>query len=291
VGPSVSAFFEQQLGAGWLAPNYPMLFSLAIVVGLYLAVRQAKQTGLDQFRVFKVGVITLCAALISARLFVVLEKFSYYSERPAEIFYYWQDGLASSGAYLGGLMAVFISSWWIGLRPVKFLDVAAPSIALAICVGRIACFINGCCYGKPSDLPWAVSFPAGSEAHYQQLLKGVVEPGQASLPLHPTQLYEALFGLCLFFLLIRLRKRGRRDGEMIALLFLVYSCARFFFEFTRGDDRWMIAGISVPQYLSIVGVVLSGWFLFARRRRELANSDARSGPEFRLPVTDARPIS
>jgi phosphatidylglycerol:prolipoprotein diacylglycerol transferase len=290
VGPLVSAFFEQKLGAGWLAPNYPMLFSLAIVLGLYFAVRQAKPTGLDPFRVFKVGVITVCAALISARLFVVLENFNYYSERPAEIFYYWQHGLASSGAYLGGLMAVFISSWWIGLRPAKFLDLAAPSIALAICMGRIACFINGCCYGKPSDLPWAVSFPAGSEAHYQQLLTGVIEPGQASLPLHPTQLYEALFGLCLFFLLIKLRKRERRDGEMIALLFLGYSCARFFFEFTRGDERWMIAGISVPQYLSIVGFVLSGWFLFGRRRRELPNANARSEPEFRLPVSGARPI-
>ena len=263
----VAEFLEQSIGAGWLAPNYPLLFAVAIVLGLFLAVREAKGAGLDPYRVFKAGVITVVAALISARLFVTLEKFGYYSERPIEILYYWQDGLASMGAYIGGMLAAIIASWYLGLRPLKFLDCAAPSIALAICIGRVACFLNGCCYGKPSNLPWAVSFPSGSEPHYQQLLKGVISPGQASLPLHPTQLYEALFGIGLFFFLIRFRKRERQDGELIALLFLLYSGARFFFEMLRGDDRWIAGGISIPQYLSVLGVALSACFLIARRKR------------------------
>ena len=289
--PTISTFLEQWLGAGWLAPDYSMLFALAIVLGLYLAVRNAKHQGLDEVLVFRLGMITVCAALISARLFVVSEKFSYYAERPAEIPLYWQDGLASSGAYLGGLAAVFVSSWWVGARPAKFLDVAAPSIALAICIGRLACFINGCCYGKPSDVSWAVTFPAGSQPHHQHLLNGLIEPGQASLPLHPTQLYEALLGLALFVFLIIVRKRVRRDGEMIALLFLIYACGRLVIEFTRGDDRWMIAGFSVPQYLSILGIVLSGVFLFAgRTSRKVADSNfpSESG---RMPVADVHPIS
>lgn len=263
----ISEFLERTLGAGWLAPNYPFLFAVAILLGLYLAVRQAQHSGLDPYKVFKVGVITVVAALISARLFVALEKFGYYSERPIEILYYWQDGLASSGAYIGGILAVFISSWRIGLRPARFLDSAAPSVALAICLGRIACFLNGCCYGRQSDLPWAVSFPADSEPAYQQLLQGAIGPGQSSLPLHPTQLYEAVFGLALFLFLSRYSKRERRDGEMIALLFLFYSGTRFFVEMLRGDDRWMVAGISVPQYLTVLGLVLSATFLIATRKR------------------------
>jgi len=263
----ISEFLERSLGAGWLAPNYPFLFAVAILLGLYLAVRRAQHSGLDPYQVFKAGVIVVVAALISARLFVVLEEFGYYSERPIEVLYYWQGGLASSGAYVGGILAVFFSSWRLGLRPAKFLDCAAPSVALAICLGRIGCFLNGCCYGRPSNLPWAVSFPADSEPAFEQLLQGTIEPGQSSLPLHPTQLYEAVFGLALFLFLIRYSKRERRDGELIALLFLFYSGARFFVEMLRGDDRWMVAGIAVPQYLSVLGLVLSAAFLIATRKR------------------------
>lgn len=263
----ISEFLERSLGAGWLAPNYPLLFALATVLGLYLAVRQAKRTTLDPYLVFKAGVITIVAAFVSARLFVALEKFGYYSQNPIEILNYWQDGLASSGAYIGGLLAVVIFSWRSGLQPLKFLDCAAPSVALAIFFGRIACFVNGCCYGRPSNLPWAVSFPSGSQPAYEQLLHGTINPGQTSLPLHPTQLYEAAFGLALFLFLLKFRKRQRSDGESIALLFLMYSSARFFFEMLRGDDRWMIGGISVPQYLSVLALALSASFLIAIRRR------------------------
>jgi phosphatidylglycerol:prolipoprotein diacylglycerol transferase len=127
--------------------------------------------------------------------------------------------------------------------------------------------LNGCCYGKPSHLPWAVSFPPDSEPTYQQLLHGVISPGQPPIPLHPTQLYEALFGLALFFFLIRFRKRQRYDGELIALLFFLYSGARFFVEMLRGDDRWFAGGISVPQYLSVLGFALSASFLIVMRKR------------------------
>ena len=245
----IADFLEHSLGAGRLAPNYPLLFAVAILLGLYLAVRRAQHSGLDPYQVFKAGVITVVTAFVSARLFVVLEKFGYYSARPVEVLYYWQDGLASSGAYIGGILAAIVSTWRLGLQPAKFLDCAAPSVALAICLGRVGCFLNGCCYGKHSDLPWAMTFPPDTE------------------PVHPTQLYEALFGLVLFLFLSRFQKRERRDGESIALLFLLYSGARFFVEVFRGDERWMVAGTSVPQYLSVLGFVLSAAFLIAARKR------------------------
>ena len=265
--PRISEFLERSLGVGWLAPNYPLVFAVATVLGLYLAVTQAKRTALDPYAVFKTGVVTIVAAFVSARLFVALEKFGYYSQNPIEIFYYWQDGLASSGAYLGGLLAAIIFSRRSGLQPLKFLDCAAPSVGVALCLGRIGCFLNGCCYGKPSNVPWAVSFPTNSQPAYEQLLHGTINPGQASVPLHPVQLYEAVFGFALFLFLLKFRKRQRSDGESIALLFLMYSGARFFFEMLRGDDRWIVDGISVPQYLSVLAVALSASFLIATRRR------------------------
>jgi len=295
VEPRLAEFLERKLGAGWLAPNYAFLFALAVLLGLYLAVRYAKNTGRDPLKIFKVGVITVGAAFISARLFVVLEHFGYYSERPAEIFYYWQHGIASSGAYLGGIVAAIVVSRWFQVRPSTFLDCAAPSVALAICLGRVGCFLNGCCYGRPSTLSWAVSFPPGSEPHDQQLFQGVIGPNQAALPLHPTQLYEALFALALFGLLLAYRRRPRRDGELIASLFLFYSCGRFFFEFLRGDDRWMALGISVPQYLSILGMTIAASFLLAARIRTKAPArlyPKNSDPEFagRNPATEAQAV-
>lgn len=290
----LAEFLERKLSAGWLAPNYALLFALAVLLGLYLAVRHAKDAGRDPLAIFKVGVITVGAAFISARLFVVLENFGYYSERPVEIFYYWQHGIASSGAYIGGIVAAIMVSRWLGVRPSAFLDCAAPSVALAICIGRVGCFLNGCCYGTTSTLPWAVSFPPGSQPHDEQLLQGSISAGQAALPLHPTQLYEALFGLVLFGFLMVYRKRQRREGELIALLFLCYSFGRFFFEFLRGDDRWIGLGMSVPQYLSILGVGITATFLLAGRthvKRPTRAYAKKPEPELEVqPVTAAQAV-
>src|ERR1051325_9667480 len=178
----ISEFLERSLGAGWLAPNYALLFALATVLGLYLAVRQAKRTTLDPYLVFKAGVITIVAAFVAARLFVALEKFGYYSQNPIEILYYWQDGLASSGAYIGGLLAVVIFSWRSGLQPLKFLDCAAPSVALAIFFGRIACFVNGCCYGRASKPPWGGRFFFRRQPAHQQIFYRTIKPRPTSLP-------------------------------------------------------------------------------------------------------------
>jgi phosphatidylglycerol:prolipoprotein diacylglycerol transferase len=143
-------------------------------------------------------------------------------------------------------------------------------------------------------LPWAVSFPPGSQPHDQQLLHGSISAGQAALPLHPTQLYEALFGLALFGFLIVYRKRQRREGELIALLFLGYSFGRFFFEFLRGDDRWIAFGMSVPQYLSILGVGITATFLLAGRTHAKGATRVyakKPEPELEVqPVTAAQPV-
>src|ERR1051326_1344975 len=95
----ISEFLERSLGAGWLAPNYPLLFALATVLGLYLAGRQAQPTTLVPVLVFKAGVFTIVVAFVSARLFVALEKFGYCSQNPIESLNDWQAGIASSGAY------------------------------------------------------------------------------------------------------------------------------------------------------------------------------------------------
>jgi phosphatidylglycerol:prolipoprotein diacylglycerol transferase len=274
--PRLTEFIAEKLGMGFLVPDYALLYTVAALMGLYLAVRKAGDAGLDPLAVFKAGVITAGAAFVSARLFVVLQSFDYYSENPAEILYFWQGGTASSGAYIGGVAAAIVAGWWQRLPLARFLDCCAPSAALAICIGRVGCFLHGCCYGKPSNLPWAVCFPSGSEPHYRQLLEGTITPNQLSLPIHPTQLYEALFALALFIFLVRYRKRSSRDGELVALLFLLYPLGRFFNEFLRDDYRGSVFGVSAPQLVALTAISVALIALGRGRARRKRSIESRA---------------
>jgi phosphatidylglycerol:prolipoprotein diacylglycerol transferase len=259
----LAQFLEEQLGAGFLVPDYALLYTVAALLGLYLAVRKAGAAGLDPLAVFKAGVITIGMAFVSARLFVVAQNFDAFVEDPIEALIVWRGGTASSGAYIGGFIAAMAAARWQQLPVAKFLDCCAPSAALAIAIGRAGCFLHGCCYGKPSGLPWAVSFPSGSEPHSKQLAEGLITPDRLSLPLHPTQLYEALFAFSLFLFLIRCSRKPRPEGELAALLFLLYPVARFLNEFLRDDYRGSLFGVSVPQLVAVAAMtgafIVLGW--------------------------------
>ena len=263
--PRIVEFFMHQIGAGFFVPDYAITLSIAIVVGLYLATRQAERTG-ETEKVFRACMIIIVAALISSRLYVVVQYRDYYRERPLEIFQIWKGGLASYGAYLGGGVAAILAAKWQRLSVGKFLDCCAPAVALAIGIGRIGCFLNGCCHGKISNLPWAMSFPEDSGPYFSHLHEGLIAPGQLSLAVHPTQLYESVFALLLFFFLLQYRKDQKRDGELFAMLFFLYPLGRFVIEFLRDDDRGTIFFLSLPQAISIFVALIALGFLLARRR-------------------------
>lgn len=265
--PRIVEFFLNQIGTGFFVPDYAIALSVAIVVGLYLTMKQAERAELENEKVFRACVISIAAALISARLYVVLQRLDEYRQHPLEILLIWKGGLASYGAYLGGGLAAIFAAKWQRLSLGKFLDCCAPSIALAICIGRIGCFLNGCCHGKLSNLPWAMRFPEDSGPYYNQLHEGLIAPHQLSLPVHPTQIYESLLALGLFLFLLRYRKNQKRDGQLFAMLFVLYPLGRFFMEFLRDDDRGSISVVSLPQVSSIVVAMLAVSFLLAGRRK------------------------
>lgn len=264
--PRIVEFFLNQIGIGFFVPDYAIALSVAIVVGLYLTMKQAERAELENEKVFRACVISIAAALISARLYVVLQHLDEYRQHPLEILLIWKGGLASYGAYLGGGLAAIFAAKWQRLSLGKFLDCCAPSIALAICIGRIGCFLNGCCHGKLSNLPWAMRFPEDSGPYYNHLNEGLIAPHQLSLPVHPTQIYESLFALGLFLFLLRYQKNHKRDGELFAILFVLYPLLRFFIEFLRDDDRGSVSFLSLPQVFSMAVAVLALGFLIARRR-------------------------
>ena len=155
----------------------------------------------------------------------------------------------------------------------RMFDIYAPTLALGIFLSRIGCFLNGCCYGEPTTLPWGVVFPSGCPAGgFQRLDGGPPEP------LHPTQLYSSAYGLVIFATLLVVekvadRKGWRFDGFTTLLLFMLYPAARFSVEFWRHfyDETGVYFGLSHNQYLSIVlfAVSVVGMVFLARRHSRL----------------------
>jgi phosphatidylglycerol:prolipoprotein diacylglycerol transferase len=185
----------------------------------------------------------------------------------------WRGGLA----YYGGF--IFASAFGLyyarkhRLGMWKMADLAAPWIAFGLALTRIGCFLNGCCYGKVSSVPWAVKFPVGSAVHEAQREAHLIAAGAAPLPVHPAQLYLAALNLLTFFLLyFWLQPRKRFDGQLFAWLLIFKGVFRSFVEIWRDDERGVMFGwLSTSQLLSVPLVAL-GVYLLVRARRAAASS-------------------
>lgn len=246
--------------------TYGLLVALGFLTGVWLASRLAPKAGLDPEQVFGLGVYTALVAIVGAKLLMIATDLSYYREHPAEIFSL--QSLQSGGVFYGGFVAglAFVIAYCLVER-LSFLGVAdtfAPGLALGHAIGRVGCFSAGCCWGRQTQLPWAVVFTNP----YSHELTGV----PLGIPLHPTQLYESAALLVIFLLLLRVHARSRFAGQVFAAYLMLYAAARFGLEFLRGDpDRGFVLGgaLSTSQFLGIflfVGALI--FYLFRRRRAD-----------------------
>jgi phosphatidylglycerol:prolipoprotein diacylglycerol transferase len=229
--------------------TYGVMLAAAFFLALALAVRQARKEGIVPEKVVDLGLYLLVAAIVGSRILFILTDLQYYIEHPLKIFFVWEGGLV----FFGGLiLAIPLGIYYIkknNLPLWKVADIAAPSIAIAQAVGRLGCFSAGCCYGRPTDIPWAVTFRDPDSL------------ARLNVPLHPTQIYESLGTFLIFLFLIIIRKRKSFDGQLFWLYVLLYSFIRFFIEFYRGDEiRGMLFGgpLSTSQGigLSLVGLAI-----------------------------------
>lgn len=230
--------------------SYGLCIATGVLLSLFLMKHRALQEGFPKpEEVFDMAFAILVWGFLGARFFYVIQNFSYYAAEPLKIFAVWEGGLI----FYGGVITAF-GGFHLLIRKKRLpfwraLDFIVPYGALTHAFGRIGCFLNGCCYGKTCDLPWAVRFPGLSHA------------------VHPTQIYEALYDLALFaFLLVR-RKRARFDGEIALLYFLLYGMGRYLIEFLR-EPGWMWLGFTSNQWLS-VAIMVAAFTLFQSRRRKI----------------------
>jgi phosphatidylglycerol:prolipoprotein diacylglycerol transferase len=173
--------------------------------------------------------------------------------------HFWAGGLT----YYGGFAAASVTAWFI-LKKDRFpfwkaADMAGFVIPFGLGIGRMGCLLAGCCFGKPSDGPWALAFPPHSPASEAQFRQGLLDsPNLASLPVHPTQIYEAAGALAIAaVLLLYLHGRKRYDGHVFVAFVALYAIMRFCLEFWRADDRGGWLGLSTSQLIGLVLVILA----------------------------------
>jgi phosphatidylglycerol:prolipoprotein diacylglycerol transferase len=239
--------------------TYGVLLAAAYLLGLKLAMVRAKRRELDEARVLDLGIYIIIAALVGAKLLLLVTDFNSFRNNPRELLTLARSG----GVFYGGLiLAVAVSLWYIrrvGLPLWTTCDVFAPGIALGHVVGRLGCFFAGCCYGRPTTLPWAITFTDPFAA------ENVGTP--LNVPLHPTQLYEAgAEAIILGVLLTTEGKRRAFAGRTFWLYILLYAISRFIIEFYRGDERGSVGIFSTSQFISIILAPLAVAMLIYLRR-------------------------
>jgi phosphatidylglycerol:prolipoprotein diacylglycerol transferase len=247
---------------GWPVYAYGVLLAIAYLAALQLAVVRARRRGLDGSRVMDLGIYLIIAALVGAKLMLVLVDLDYFLSQPGEILSLVRAG----GVFYGGLIAAVGVALWLVRRyelPMwTTADLFAPGIALGHVIGRFGCLLAGCCYGRPTSMPWAVTFTDPVAA------ANVGTP--LGIPLHPTQLYDAGAELLILVVLLATERKGRPfPGRTFWLYILLYGISRFIIEFFRGDDRGMILGVSTSQFVSLVAIPLAVAILLRLRNRAL----------------------
>ncbi len=256
--------------------SYGLMLFFAFLLGLIVAHKRGKAQGLPEGAVLDLSTLIVIFGLLGARILYVVTHIEEFQGRWLDIINPIQSdgrigiaGLVLLGGVIAGVLTTIAYTWLKNLSLLHILDVFAPSLALGIGIGRIGCFLNGCCFGLPTELPWGVVFPS-------TCLAGSIQQG---VHIHPTQLYAVLYSIALFFLLIFLERRFKKfDGFTFSLLLIFYGTLRFFNEMLRWHEeglrliQWSTGFFTVSQVVSFF-MVVSGVVLYIFARRIARESD------------------
>lgn len=252
--------------------TYGVFLALAFLCAILITVKLAARDGLPREKIYDLCLWMLLCSLIGSKILMLFTE-PEYRDHPLQLLSL--DFLRSGGVFYGGLIGAILSGyllmrryklpWW------KTADACAPGIALGNFFGRQGCFAAGCCWGKPTTLPWGVKF---TELGHE--ITGV----PLDVRLHPTQLYESFAMLLVFFFLLWLHKHRRFNGQVILLYALLYSVIRFAIEFLRDDPRGDLFGLTTLTGLStsqLISLIVGGGalvLLILRWRRATATTRA-----------------
>ncbi len=249
--------------------SYGVMIVIAFISGMWLIKRRATIYGFSPDKVMDMGFYALIAGVLGARIAFILQELPYYLKHQNELFSLQFSGLTSFGGELLGIAAII---WWARksrLNIVSILDLVAPGYILGYAIGRVGCFLNGCCFGGVCSptLPWATKFVDAVGYH------------------HPAQIYDSLMNLVVLGILLLVERTRPKPGRLIALMLILNGTARFIYEFWRaGKDAQVKAGLASSTYWGnlpitqghavALAMILFGiiWFLWAGRRPPASTS-------------------
>jgi phosphatidylglycerol:prolipoprotein diacylglycerol transferase len=237
--------------------TYGLLVASGFLLGIAWSARLARKEGFIAPQVvYDASFWIIISGLVFSRLAYVIVEYRYDSSNPFGVFKIWEGGLIFYGGVIGACCAIL----WLARRYQfdvwRFADLAAPGAAIGHAVGRLGCFFAGCCYGLETHVPWAVTF---NDIHS-------IAP--IGIPLHPTQLYDALNEVIVFSIITILRPRMKFVGQVWWTWIGLYAVGRAIVETFRGDPRGALFGgaVSTSQVAAVAAVALAAFFYLKNRK-------------------------
>jgi len=210
--------------------TYGFFVALGFLTAILFAKHEAKRKGMDYEKIMDLCFYILLAAIVGSRLLYIAINLDMFLSDPLEIFKIWNGGLVFYGGFIAALITLIVYLKKQKMPLWKTADIMAPALALGHCIGRIGCFFAGCCYGKPCDLPWAVTFTNPATL------------APVGISLHPTQLYSSASNLIIFGMLLLFRRYQKFEGQLLLVYIFLYGIFRSIIEAFRGDFRGNIFG-------------------------------------------------
>ncbi len=233
-------------------PSYGFVVAIAFFIALLIAIKRAKKYYISTYLILDISLYILISGFIGGRIFYILQHISYY-ESIDEVFQIGTGGFTFYGGFILALLVFIIYSYLNKLPTGKIADILAPALALGIGISRIGCFLAGCCFGKPTSLPFGVSFPANSLPWIEFETQKV----------HPTQIYSFISLMVIFSILLSIEKYTVLSGQLFAVFTLLYSTQRFFIDFLRYyPEGQFVAYLTESQLISILLTISTLAFTF-----------------------------
>ena len=273
--------------------GFGFLLFIGFLSATWFGSRRLRKHGYDGELAWDAAMWVFVGGIVGARLFYVVQYRDKYfiaekslGEIIKSILMLPDGGLVFYGGMILGTVAYFVFCWRRGLHPLELADLVAPCIFIGMMFGRLGCLMHGCCFGDPSNLPWAISFPAGSVPWEAQVVRGVIEEtALRSLPLHPTQIYDSINGLLLTLLTLTYYPYRRHAGEVFALGWVAYPVSRFVVELLRGDELGQFGTtFTISQWVSM-GMFASGLAFLVWLQRQTPSTPRAASAVTAAPAT------
>lgn len=242
--------------------TYGLTLAVAFLIGTWFGLREARRLAIDPDKLVNVIVIVLISSVLGARALYVLEHVEEFRREWGSVLALWQGGLTLYGGIVAGTVAGLWAAQRFGLPMWTTADALVPSLAFGAALGRVGCFMNGCCYGRPTTLPWGVHFPPDSFAGLEY----------GNVAVHPSQLYFAASGFALFGLIWWLRRRLTVPGTLFWTFVVLFALIRIPLDMTRSyEAAAMVMSIGpVPvseSQLASLALAMFGGLMIVRLRR------------------------